>query len=40
MKRTYTSPDYEIEKFVVATVETLSSLDNGNNNDNGDGFDF
>ena len=40
MKRTYISPDYEIEKFVVATVETLSSLDNSNDNDNGDGFDF
>lgn len=40
MKRTYISPDYEIEKFVVDFVLTNSSLDNGNNNDNGDGFDF
>lgn len=41
MKRTYTSPDYEIEKFVVATVFTNSSLDNDNPYDVGDdGFDF
>lgn len=41
MKKTYISPDYEIEKFVVATVFTNSTLDNDNRYDGGDdGFDF